>query len=79
MRLHPLGCDLFCVVKTFKPMKIAILLGTAEYVVFNNTDSVSDVIRTKWEMDIKSTINRKYQQELTTECGYVIIVKPFNP
>jgi hypothetical protein len=59
--------------------KIAILLGTAEYVVFNNTESVSHVIRTTWDMDIKSTINRKYQSELTTECGYLIVVKPFNP
>jgi len=59
--------------------KIAILLGTAEYVVFENNESYSDVIRTKWEMDIKSKINRKYQQELTTECGYLIIIKPFNP
>jgi hypothetical protein len=59
--------------------KIAILLGTAEYVVFENDQSYSDVVRTKWEMDIKSTINRKYQQELTTECGYLIIIKPFNP
>jgi hypothetical protein len=58
-------------------MKIAILLGTAEYVVFNNTDSVSDVIRTAWNMDIMSTINRKYQYEITTISGYTIVVKPF--
>ena len=57
-------------------MKIAILLGTAEYIVFGATDSVSDVIRHHWNMDIMSTINRKYQYEITTISGYTIVVKP---
>ena len=57
-------------------MKIAILLGTSEYIVFDAAASISELIREQWNMDIMSTINRKYQYEITTISGYTIIVKP---
>ena len=58
-------------------MKIAILLGTAEYIVFDAAASISELVREQWNMDIMSTINRKYQYEITTISGYTIVVKPF--
>lgn len=62
-----------------KPMRIAILLGTAEFVVIKADDTVADKIAEQWGLTVKTVVNRQYQMEYVTDNGMTVVVKPFNP
>lgn len=61
------------------PMRIAILLGTAEFIVIKADDTVAEKIAEQWGLAVKTVVNRQYQIEYVTDNGMTVVVKPFNP
>ena len=59
-------------------MKIAIYLGTAEYIVLGGSDCPIQGIKKKWGLTVHKVIEKSYQTEYVAPGGWTVIVKPFN-
>lgn len=59
-------------------MKIAIYLGTAEYIVLGGSDCPIEKIERQWGLIVDKVIQKSYQTEYVAPGGWTVIVKPFN-